>query len=280
MKNYVLLVLVSFILATPALFGQANPSAGKPAAATPPPIPEEARKHFVKGTTRFKDAKTADDFLQVESEFKQAVELAPQWPEARYNLALAKEAAGDYSGAMADLKLYQQFKVSEAETRTVQDKIYALEAKEELAAKKQVEEQQAAAAEEQKKRDYQDKLGFLEGTWTATNTIHCNCALNGRNFHSQVVITITGKTVLIASQEKGSQVLKGRIEGGDYTSIKWILQGDSSSPDPNQRLLPDYPIAVAIDRYGRRMSWKEPAPFMDNPPRWDFQMSNDMELTR
>jgi hypothetical protein len=42
---------------------------------------------------------------------------------------LSKEAAGDYSGAMADLKLYQQFKLSDEDARKVQDKIYALDAK-------------------------------------------------------------------------------------------------------------------------------------------------------
>jgi len=122
MKTYVLGALVGFMLVTPSLVAQTN-------VATPTRIPEEARKHFVMGTTLFKDAKTADDFVQVESEFKQAADLAPQWPEARYNLALAREAAGDYSGAMADLKVYQQFKLSDADARNVQDKIYALEAK-------------------------------------------------------------------------------------------------------------------------------------------------------
>src|SRR5258706_11855338 len=106
MKNYVLYALVSFILATPLAFAQTNTSANGRGAKTPPQIPEEARKHFVIGTTLFKDAKTADDFVQVENEFKQAADLAPQWPEARYNLALAKEAAGGYSGAKADLETY------------------------------------------------------------------------------------------------------------------------------------------------------------------------------
>jgi hypothetical protein len=47
-------------------------------------------------------------------------------------LALAEKAAGDYYGAMADLKLYQQFKLTDAEARTVQDKIYAIEAKQKM----------------------------------------------------------------------------------------------------------------------------------------------------
>jgi tetratricopeptide (TPR) repeat protein len=100
-----------------------------------PAIPEEARKHFVKGATLFKDAKTPDDFSQVIEEFRQAARLAPWWPDVRYNIALACESAGDYAGAMENLKLYQLFKLSDTEARTVQDKIYALEAKQDKAAK-------------------------------------------------------------------------------------------------------------------------------------------------
>ena len=130
MKAYLLLILAAFCVATPSLVSQTGATADKySVATTQPPIPEEARKHFVMGATLFKDAKSHDDCLQVAGEFKQAADLAPQWPEARYNLALAREAASDYSGAMSDLKLYQQFKLSDIEARTIQDKIYALEAK-------------------------------------------------------------------------------------------------------------------------------------------------------
>ena len=155
MKAYLLSVLVLFCVATPSLFSQTGVSADKPGVATmQPPVPEEARKHFVMGATLFKDAKTHDDFLQVAGEFKLAADLAPQWPEARYNLALAREAAGDYAGAMNELKLYQQFKLSDIETRTIQDKIYALEARQQktvsdAAAKSAAEVARAKAQEQQ-----------------------------------------------------------------------------------------------------------------------------------
>jgi tetratricopeptide (TPR) repeat protein len=128
-KTVLSLVLLSLLAAS--LFSQANT----------PPISDEARKHFVAGTDLAKGAKTAADLSRVVSEFKQAVELAPQLPQARYNLARAREAAGDYSGAIADLKRYQQFKLSDSESRMVQDKIYALEGK----TKKQAGEQQVVA---------------------------------------------------------------------------------------------------------------------------------------
>ena len=148
------LTIVWLVISSLSLFAQ---DTSTNAVTTPPPIPEEARKHFVMGTALFKDAKTADDFAQVTGEFKQAADLAPQWPEARYNLALSKEAAGDLSGAMADLKLYQSFKLSDTEARTVQDKIYVLEAKQAKLAKQQTDkkaaEKQSATGDEAVKNE-------------------------------------------------------------------------------------------------------------------------------
>ena len=85
-----------------------------------PPIPEEARKHFVRGGTLLKAAKFPDDFKEVIDEFTQATHLAPWWPNARYNLAVAQEAAGDYIIALNNLKLYQLFKLTEDEARVAQ----------------------------------------------------------------------------------------------------------------------------------------------------------------
>src|SRR5262249_52889823 len=112
MKNRAILFSVSLLATTWLLLGESSP----------PSFPEEARRHFVMGTTLFKEAKTPSDFAEAEREFKQAVDLAPQWPDARYNLALAEESAGHYSAAIADLKAYQQFKLSDPEARKVQDK--------------------------------------------------------------------------------------------------------------------------------------------------------------
>jgi ankyrin repeat protein len=101
-----------------------------------PPISEEARKHFVRGAALFKDAKSPGDYKQVVDEFKQATHLAPWWPETRYNLALALEAEGNYDKAIANVKLYLLFKLPETDVRGAQDKIYALEAKQQKAKEK------------------------------------------------------------------------------------------------------------------------------------------------
>jgi len=124
-----------------------------------PSVPEEARKHFVKGAALFKEAKSPADFSQVLDEFKQAVHFAPWWPEARYNQALACESAGEYASAVENLKLYLLFKLPDAEARSVQDKIYVLEAKQEKAAKESSPEVVAA----KKEISYAEWLRKLDG---------------------------------------------------------------------------------------------------------------------
>jgi hypothetical protein len=197
-----ILIALALIISSLPLFAQ---DTGTNAVTTPPPVPEEARKHFVMGTTLFKDAKTPDDYSQVEGEFKQATDLAPQWPEARYNLALAKEAAGDYSGAEADLKLYQQFKLSDDEARTVQDKIYAVEAK-------------------NSKRENMIRF-FTENNWKFKSSSRRSWANNISG--SPIVNTTTDNKIsmvfLFPTLGGGTYDINllGTIKANDFSSIEW-----------------------------------------------------------
>ncbi len=97
-----------------------------------PAIHEEARKHFVEGTTIVKAAKNpAQQLLAVQS-FSQAVSLAPWWGDAYYNLGVAQELAEKYDEAERAFNFYLLTNPSAAEKREVQDRIYALAAKRKL----------------------------------------------------------------------------------------------------------------------------------------------------
>jgi len=277
MKNHVLCAFVGLILVTPFLFTQTKASTEtKTVAAAPAPIPEEARKHFVMGTTLFKEAKTADDFAQVVSEFKRAADLASQWPDARYNLALAKEAAGDYPGAMADLKLYQKFTLSEEEARKVQDKIYALEAKAGAAAR----QKEQSAAEDKKKGAFQDMVQFLQGEWNYTGTPHFSSsfpsAISRSPFAGKAYINITDRTIRITTGQSPLTV-KGTITGNDPSAIQWVLHSESESR------WPDCPVNVTIDKTGPRIYWRRPWESMDMEGKnyiWNYSEYIEMELKR
>jgi hypothetical protein len=111
-------------------------------------VPEEARRAFVQGTTLAKEAKTPEQQLLAVESFQKAVDLAPRWGPALYNLAVAQELAGRYIDAQATLKRYIAAKPGEKEIRKAQDKIYALEARAKLAAVSGAEDQAKKAEEE------------------------------------------------------------------------------------------------------------------------------------
>lgn len=146
-----------------------------------PPIPEEARRHFVRGGALFKDAKTADNLSQVVDEFKEAVRLAPWWPEARYNCALAQEAAGQYPSAVANLKLYQLFKLPDAEARAAQDKICVLEAKQEKTAREKTRMETAERQRQEQEKAAEAKRSSFAGRWRLVNSAGTNITSGGED---------------------------------------------------------------------------------------------------
>ncbi len=239
-----------------------------------PPIPEEARKHFIMAATMFTNATDVAERAQAAGEFDQAVKLAPWWPDARYDLAMVKEAAGDFPGAMADLKLYQAFKLSETEARTVQDKIYVLEAKQQ----KDANAKATVLAEEQKKKEYQRNIGFLEGEWKVESFQRARSFRNS----TAVKITLNGDKIQIIAihlpslrdhfQNEESEPpffvkggegykIRGKIIGSDYNSIRWFLSCSVCiiDGDPCSGLKwPEIPISINIDMPNTRLTFTVP----------------------
>ena len=117
---------------------------------------DKARQYFVIGATLFKDVHSTSDYKRVVEAFSKAVELAPKWPDAHYNLALVLEAKANsrplnrdaaqnhirdmYMLAILHLKIYLDLHtavadpknpvvLSESERGKIQDKIYELKAR-------------------------------------------------------------------------------------------------------------------------------------------------------
>jgi tetratricopeptide (TPR) repeat protein len=111
-----------------------------------PSVPEEAREPFVMGATVLKKASDPAGASKAADLFTQALTVAPWFAEAYYNRALARETAGQFEPAIDDLKLYLEFKLTDAERREAQDKIYSLKADAQLASARKSEEVKAAAA--------------------------------------------------------------------------------------------------------------------------------------
>ncbi|HVE14991.1 MAG TPA: tetratricopeptide repeat protein [Elusimicrobiota bacterium] len=95
------------------------------AAAVKPELPEEARRFKVQaeGSVRDKDLQAAAGF------YKKGLEVAPWWPEGRFNRALILAETSDYAGAMTEMKRYLALVPDAPNARAAQDKIYDWERK-------------------------------------------------------------------------------------------------------------------------------------------------------
>jgi len=94
-----------------------------------PAIPEEARRHYVMAKTFYKDAKKIEDYNASIDEFKNALLIAPWWPDANRELGIAAKGAQRYDDAIAALKLYIATNPGRGKARATQDEIYKIEAK-------------------------------------------------------------------------------------------------------------------------------------------------------
>ena len=99
---------------------------------TPAPVPpEEARRFFIRGNTALEDAQGQDGYLRAIRNYDEALKIAPWWGDAYRNLAKARDLAKDYPGAIDALGLYLLTGPAQADARQAQDRIYALEEKQE-----------------------------------------------------------------------------------------------------------------------------------------------------
>lgn len=92
-------------------------------------VSEEAKRHFDRGTAAVEIAKDPGDYKIAIDEFKQASALAPEWPDAYYNLGLVQEKAGQFKDAADTLKTYLKLAPNAADADSVKSLINKLEFK-------------------------------------------------------------------------------------------------------------------------------------------------------
>ena len=95
--------------------------------AAPPAIPEDARRYGIRGETLLQGAKDAAAFRRAATEFAAAVDAAPWWSSAYYNLALAFEGAQNAAGAIQAYKHFLSAEPNAREAPTIRDRMIALE---------------------------------------------------------------------------------------------------------------------------------------------------------
>ncbi len=112
--NKAVLILVSVFL---LLFGQAFAQS------------DEARRHFDRGMVAVEMAKAPEDLEIAIKEFKQAATLAPDWPDAFFNLGKVQETAQKYPDAIASFRRYLVLAPNAADAADVKSAINKLEYK-------------------------------------------------------------------------------------------------------------------------------------------------------
>jgi tetratricopeptide (TPR) repeat protein len=92
-------------------------------------VPEEARRHMVRGQTALEMAESSGEYEQAIKEFQEAARLAPTWPAPYYNLGLVQEKTGKLREAVASLNRYLQLAPNAPDADTVRTLVYKLEFK-------------------------------------------------------------------------------------------------------------------------------------------------------
>jgi tetratricopeptide (TPR) repeat protein len=92
-------------------------------------VSDEARRHFDRGMAAVEIVKAQEDYEVAMEEFKQAAMLAPEWPDAFYNLGLVQEKAGRLKDAADSLKIYLKLAPDATDADTVKSLINKLEFK-------------------------------------------------------------------------------------------------------------------------------------------------------
>jgi tetratricopeptide (TPR) repeat protein len=94
-------------------------------------VPEEAIRHMTRGEVAVESAQSSGDYKSAIAEFEKACALAPTWPNPFFNLGIIQESAGDFDGAIKNLKRYLELAPNADDAAEVKSKIYKLEYKRE-----------------------------------------------------------------------------------------------------------------------------------------------------
>ncbi len=140
-------------------YGKTNPDYAEDmairtaAAMRPPPgIPEDAREPYVKANVMYRNAQGDDDIHAAIALYKDALGKAPWFSDAWYNLSLAQEKLGDYTGAASSMKTMEPLEAGGPNERRDLDRIYALEAQGESAGDRKLKQSALDAAVNQMRK--------------------------------------------------------------------------------------------------------------------------------
>ncbi len=177
-----------------------------------PTVPPEAKRSFVMGGTYQKEAKSPEDFALAVKAFQDATTAAPWWGDAYYNLSVALESAKRYDEAKGALTLYLLTQPKDAEQ--AQERLYAIDAKQVLAAKQEANSPQAIAARQRRKdealiRSLNGAKFAGETTFGSTTRVRDIVEIHGQEAHSYREVIANDGTPFQVDTERPSMRYSG-----------------------------------------------------------------------
>ena len=103
----------------------------------PQPIPEEARQLFTLATDQIKQAGTPAALDRPIALLRKALEIAPWWGNAYYNLSRVLEMRGQYDDAARQLNYYLELKPAEADANEARAHLVVIQTEKDAAAQAQ-----------------------------------------------------------------------------------------------------------------------------------------------
>ena len=213
-------------------------------------LPEPAERALARGEAALEIAKSEADFKEAAAEFQQALRFAPWWGRGYGQLAGVQEKAGDYGGAISNLKLYRMTVTAPAEVKEIQLRIYKLEYKRDHAKKQDEAEQRAAQQKEEARLDLAGYWAELPGL-TATYKIE----MSGNHFEI-FRVSVCPQGNCNEQRSVHERLYTGTIDGGAITGereepaaldhIEMIGGLNQTCPVPAGK----YPMTGALSRDG------------------------------
>ena len=178
-------------------------------------ISADAKRNMARGMAAMEYAKTESDYRDAIIEFKKALEFAPEWSDAWFNLGVAQEAAGDYEAGISSFRSYLRVNPIAEDKEAVQTRIYGLEYRSEKEKQRDTERKIAEA----KGPDY----GLLAGKWCQNN--YClTMSTQGNQFEMR---TETHRN-LFGGHQVSIQIYRGRFDSGGRVTGSY-LTGNSDT---------------------------------------------------
>jgi len=129
-------------------------------------VPEEARRHMLRGEAAVATARDKGGFLRAADEFGKALLRAPWLAEGYYNLGVVRDKAGLYEEAIRALNMYLVAKPNAEDAKEARGLIYKIEYRQEEAKRFAEEEKKKVFATKQQENEKAKKtIRELAGMW-------------------------------------------------------------------------------------------------------------------